>query len=48
MLYIITSVTQCTVQFFPQNRKRLTLYPFIKRKANLIYISKLYIDKVYV
>ena len=35
-LYIITSITHCSVQFFPQNCKRLILYPFIKIRANLI------------
>ena len=47
-LYIITSTTHCSVQYFPQNWKRLTLCPFIKRRANLIskillpVISKVY------
>ena len=35
-IFVITSITQFTVQFSRQNWKRLTLYPFIKRKANLL------------
>ena len=31
-----TLVTHCSVQFFCQKWKMLTLYPFIKRRANLV------------
>ena len=43
-LYIKTWITHCSVQFFPQNWKRLILYPFIKRRANLI--SKIIVSLV--
>ena len=32
----ITLITHCSVPFFPQKCMRLTLYPFIKRRANAI------------